>query len=221
MPREHPDVVGHEDDRHPVAEPVQNLVELCLCRGIHVDRRFVEEEHLRVADERPGDDRPLLLPAREVLDLPVGEIGDLHRLERLLCPGMVFFVVAPWAAGDVAETAGEDHLPHGDRILEIERPELRDVAEILSHRRIPAAEDPDLAAAGGEEPEDHPEERRLPAAVRPDDGVEIVRVDGEVHALKHGLAAQPDPDVVDLDHGGAHGLPLPANAAATCRMFAR
>jgi len=43
--------MGYEDDRHPIAELVHDIVKMCLCWGIHVDRRFVEEEDLRVADE--------------------------------------------------------------------------------------------------------------------------------------------------------------------------
>ncbi len=148
-------------------------------------------------------------------------MGDLHRLKRLLGPGAVYGIVAPGSAGDVAEAAGEDHLPHGDGILEVERPELRDVAEVLSHRRFRAAEYPDLPAAGREEAEDHPEERRLPAAVRPDDRVKIVRIYGEAHSFEHGLTAQPDPDVVDLDHGVFHGLLFPTNFAVILRMLSR
>ena len=49
-------------------------------------QRFVEQEHLGLDRECPGDRHPLLLPARQLVDPPVGVAGQSDQLEHLRDP---------------------------------------------------------------------------------------------------------------------------------------
>jgi hypothetical protein len=68
---------------------------------------------------------------------------------------------------------------------------------------------PDVAALGGEEPGGDPQERRLAAAVRPDQRDDLARLDGETEAVEgHGPlttaahARERDPEVVGDEPAG-------------------
>ena len=76
--------VAHHEHREVVA-----LVQLAheaedLRRGdeVHAVRRLVEHEDVRLADQRAGDQRALLLPAGEGAERLVGEVADADVLER-------------------------------------------------------------------------------------------------------------------------------------------
>jgi hypothetical protein len=53
-------------------------------RGVDAGRRLVEDQDRLVADKRPGDDCPLLLPAGQLEHALPGEITEADRLERPL-----------------------------------------------------------------------------------------------------------------------------------------
>ena len=53
------EAVRRQEDRHPLlAEPVDELVDLARGDRVEPRRRLVEEQHLRVAEQRPGRARP-------------------------------------------------------------------------------------------------------------------------------------------------------------------
>nr|WP_326828258.1 hypothetical protein [Parafrankia discariae] len=45
---------------------------------------FVEEQHGRLLGERAGDHDPSRLAAGELVDVPVGERGEIEQVERLV-----------------------------------------------------------------------------------------------------------------------------------------
>src|SRR4051812_15847852 len=125
-------VVGDDDDRHPVLELVDELLD--LQRGHRVQRRarLVHQDHLGVDRERARDAQPLLLAARQpyarrvyaVLDL-LPQPGPAQRLLDMLPVDLARR--QPQAGGDVVidrhrrERVGllEDHADraaHGDHV---------------------------------------------------------------------------------------------------------
>ncbi len=68
------DLVRHDDHRHPLGGELAHHVEHLLDQ-LRVERRgdLVEEHHMRVHRQRPGDRHPLLLAAGE----PIGELVEL------------------------------------------------------------------------------------------------------------------------------------------------
>src|SRR5215208_573713 len=76
--------VAHHENGDPVVL-VQLAHEPEDLRGrheVHAVGRLVEHEHVRLAHERARDQSALLLPAREVGEVAVRELGNAHVLER-------------------------------------------------------------------------------------------------------------------------------------------
>ena len=78
-------VVGREHDGEAVGvevgEEVQDLV-----AGAHVDagRGLVEQQHSGLAEQRPGDEHPLLLAAGELADVAIAEAADAELVEHVV-----------------------------------------------------------------------------------------------------------------------------------------
>ena len=58
-------VVRHDEHRHLVAQRRDELLDSGRCRRVESGSRLVEEQHLRLRRQRPGDAQPLHLPAGE------------------------------------------------------------------------------------------------------------------------------------------------------------
>jgi hypothetical protein len=63
-----------------LAEPGDNVQQLVPDARVEAHGRFVEEQHTRTRDERPGDLQPAPLAAAVAADRPVEELGDAERL---------------------------------------------------------------------------------------------------------------------------------------------
>ena len=78
------EVVGHQHGRE--AQAVEQLAQLRANAGSRVcverGERLVEEEHSRIARERPGKGNPLALAARELAHARLGEVVDPEALEQ-------------------------------------------------------------------------------------------------------------------------------------------
>ena len=74
------ETVRNDDDRHLLSERVERLTDQVLAPDVERTRRFVEDEDVRVLDQRSSDDQPLLLSAAEVTalfaDLPLVALGE-------------------------------------------------------------------------------------------------------------------------------------------------
>ena len=77
-------VVRGEAERHaPSLEPVQPVPEQVAGLRVQAGRRLVQEQQVRLVDQRPGDHQAPLHPARERLDTILGPLGQLHEIEQL------------------------------------------------------------------------------------------------------------------------------------------
>ena len=164
-------VVGHEDRRgvHLVVQPAQPVAQLLADLRVERAERLVEQQHRRLHRERPGQRHALALAARELRGHPVAELREVHEVEQLGDP-LVDLVLRPLAdleaEGDVL---GHRHVLE-DRVV------LEDEAHVALARRqvrgLPAL-DGHGAGVGLVEPRDDPQQGRLAAAGRAEQGGEL------------------------------------------------
>ena len=79
------EVVRREQDRHPAARRAggDHVEQLVADARVEPDGRLVEEQHLRLGDERAGDLEPPPLAAAVGPDRPVDELGEAERVGEL------------------------------------------------------------------------------------------------------------------------------------------
>jgi hypothetical protein len=82
-------VVIDEEDRRPlVADVTQAAAQPLALAGVEPACRFVQEEHRRVADERPGDRHELALALGELTDRTLGMCGQAQEGKNLVGPAV-------------------------------------------------------------------------------------------------------------------------------------
>ena len=206
----------HEQHGDPhVADPRDQPAHFVRFPHIQPGRRFVEQEELRLAGERPADLDDALLAVGEADRLRPG-VGDdaeqLHDLEALLpdpplLPPRERQVQHPGEEPRPAVDVAADHDVLEDR-------HLREEPDVLERPHHPADSDlagrhgvdlrppeNDLAGIGRKESGDHVEDRRLPRAVRPDQRLDRSRGDIEGEVVDGLEAAEPLADPPDREKG--------------------
>jgi hypothetical protein len=181
------EVVGDEEVGQPelVLELHEQVHDLRLDRDVERGDGLVQDEHLRVQRERPGDPDPLALAAGELVREAVRVLrAQAHRAQELLHTALS--LAPPVEAVDAQRLP--DDLAHGHarvegrvRVLEHDL----DVAPNGPHLPAPEAADvlpveDDLALGRLEQLDDRAAERRLPAAGLADDPERLARPDREV-----------------------------------------
>ena len=154
----------HERDADLLLDPLELDLQLLAQAQVERAERLVEEQRTRAVDERAGERDALLLTARELRRLALGQVAELDELQRVVR-----------ALGDLglvdllALEPERDVLQDGQ--MREQRVGLEDGVDVALVRRVigdvsPAEKD----AAGGRilEPADHPQGRGLPAAGRPE-----------------------------------------------------
>ena len=200
----------HHDGAAPLAVQAFDEVEhVDLVGEVEIGGRLVEQEHVGALGQRHRDPRALPLAAGELIEGPGGELGDARPRERLVDGRLVVrrplpvprLVRVP-AAGD--EVGDRQALGCGRRLRQ-HAEHLRDLAG-RGAVDAPAVEQ-HVAAAGGEQPAQGPQERRLAAAVRADHRGDAAVEDVEVEAVDHDVVAVGQLQVARLQAHpvGAHG----------------
>jgi len=191
--------VGREDDRAPdgADRGEDGVPVLEVERG----RRLVEKQRGGPLRERTGEHHAPPLAARELRDRPPPERGDAHRRERRVHGREVLDALAEEPLGVRVPPARDDFL-HGERELPVlllrqERDPPRDL--VARHR----ARGPHVPPLRLDDPAERPQERRLPAAVRPDQRDVLAGRDEQVDAVERRVLAVPHRDPVQLK--GVHG----------------
>ena len=77
-------VVGDEDAGQMdfVVQPPQPLPQLLADLGVQGPERLVQQQHLRLDGQRPGQGHPLPLPAGKLVRIAVGVMLQLHELQQ-------------------------------------------------------------------------------------------------------------------------------------------
>ena len=161
--------------------------------GVEVGQRLVEQEHRRVAHQRPADRDALALAAGELVRAAVEQRLDLQQRRRL---------------GHLARDLGLRRLGHleterhvvAHAHARIERVGLEHHGDAAVLGLLPgdvALADPDLPAADLEQAGDRVEQRGLAAARRPEQHDELALLDLEIEAVEHPHAPKGDGDLAD------------------------
>ena len=200
-------VVGHVDegDAQLLLHALQLHLHLLAELQVESAQGLVEEQHLGLVHESPGDGHPLLLTAGELVDpalavtLQVDELQHgLHLLLDLVLGGLL----DAQAEGDVVEhvEVREQSVLLEDGVdLPLVGGDLGDVGAV--HQ--------DLARGGHDEARDEPEHSGLAAAGRTQQGQEFPVVDIQVHVVEGQIPVVLLGNVPQLDQSFTHGLLLP------------
>src|SRR5579875_3882500 len=109
------EVVGCHEDRQPAADPLAYQREQNLFgRRIDARRRLVEEQDARLLRERARDERPLLLSARELRDVPTREAAQPQRFYRRI-DDLAIVRSEAFPRTQVRKPAHRDDVPHAHR----------------------------------------------------------------------------------------------------------
>ena len=192
-----------------------------LVADVEAARRLVEEKDRRLLGERPREDDPLALAARQGGDLARPEAAEVEAAEHVLGNGEVRGPL-PSEGTEVRGAAEEDVVEHArpgrhDRMLGDERDEARPAR---GGKRLEGdVTDADPAGVGDDAGE-RLHERRLARPVRADDAAPASRAHREVDPLEqdrpvgpHAEAAAGDADR-PVGEGRPPGGPLPSGAVA-------
>src|SRR2546422_6349619 len=168
---------------------------------VHADGGFVQEQEIRLSDQRAGDESTLLLASREVSDVPVRELPDPELPEDALrfgsqilrCPGEDPGIGSPSEEHDLLDGHGE---------VPIDRLELRD------HRQPGAAAailpEPDLTGGPPERGGGQLQKGGLPGSARSDHADEGALRNLERQAVADSTLTVSERDVVELDDWMVH-----------------
>ena len=132
-------------DRHqgqPLrAQPLKNLGQGLAAGAVDAGQRLIEDEQLGGADQGPGDEKALSLPAGEDLDVVAGPVSQSDGVERV--HGLPSGGPAPVRPGAARpQEPGAHHLQGGGRDAGAGADPLGDVAD-------PLPRDPVAARGGG------------------------------------------------------------------------
>ena len=135
--------MGHKHGADLVSGPdaLQLDVQAAPGDGIECAERFVEQQYLRLEDQRPGDRRPLAHASGELTGPGLGEVGEADELEELLYP---LIVDGPSGHVERDRDVGVDGGPGQQRVV------LEGNAEALpvGHRQRAPASEGDRARCG-------------------------------------------------------------------------
>ena len=206
-------VLGHRgqlvrDEQH--ARPVlghevhERIPESPLGLRVHPGDRFVKDQELRLAGERPGDERPLLLPRRQLVQ---GTAGELHQVNRLEGVADLLPVGPPDGAPPptTGEAPGSDDLLDRGRDLRCENRPLRDVPQTPGLPQPPRelAEKAHHAVRRQQRSEEHAEQCGLARAIGAHQGHELSGPDRDGDVLQHPVLSVSERDPGGLEQRGS------------------
>jgi hypothetical protein len=172
--------------------------------GVEVRQRLVEQEHLRVPDQRPAHGDALALAAGE---LARPAIEERVELEERCDPSHLDVADRPRHAADLHAEAHVVVNVHR-RVERVGLEHHGDVTILGGEVVHDASVDEDVARRHRFEAGDHVEERRLPAARRAEEDEELAVIRADAHPGQRGEAAELLRDVPDFERGHLPYQPL-------------
>ena len=201
-------VMRGQDDRFALGlDRPHQLPEVAAGLGIEAGGRLVEEEDLRVVDQRDGDGKPLLLPAGEFPGLAAGLFRQLDF--RQLLPGIDFAVIA---GGKDVDQFGKRQVLEERRTLKLDADDRFDGVRLLANV---AAFNMNVAGGRPFQPFDHFQRGGFAGAVGADDAEGLAAVDRKGDVVDGREAAVPFRQVRDFNAGG-HGGKLGKSMRGGC-----
>ena len=167
-------VVERRQDPH--AHGLHHIHDLDLIFDVQVVCGFVQNEHLHLLGQGPGQDDPLLFPAGKGDEAPVPEIQHVHPAQSVLRDTVVLLRI-PVEGPLMGGPAHEDHFLHGEveaQIIELAHDPHTFCGFPVAHSADVRAVDVHHAAGGLEHAVDAFQQRGLAAAVgaqEPHEGV--------------------------------------------------
>jgi hypothetical protein len=189
--------VGDVHERDPDIALDALELELHALAHLQVERaeRLVEQEHGRPVDDGPGDGDALLLAARQLVGLALGEVAEVDDLERRanlrvdLAPGQ------PGLARTECDVVADAQVREERVMLE---DHVRGAPVRWLARDVPAV-DQDPAGVRDDEAADHPQGRRLAAPARTEEREELAGLDVERQRADRHEVAVPLRHAVEAD----------------------
>jgi hypothetical protein len=194
----------HDDEGQSQALLDVDQLELRLLAQLPVERAkwLVEQQYLRPLDHSARQRHPLLLPARKLMRLSLGELAQLHQVQHLF---------------DAARDFRSRHvlLLQAERDVLLDRHVRKQGVRLKHHidraavrRHLRHIDTVDLDRAGGRilEPRQHPQQRRLAAPGRPEQREELAAVDVEPHVIDRDEIVELLDNVPDLDERDCVGV---------------
>ena len=184
------------------AQPLKDLGQGLAAGAVDAGQRLIEDEQLGGADQGPGDEDPLGLPAGEDLDVVRGPVGQPDGVQG--GHGLAFGGPAPVGPGAARpQEPGAHHLQGGGRDAGAGTDPLRDVADPLPGDPVAArgggAQELDAAAGQGHQPQNGLDEGGLARAVGAQDRHGLAAAHGQAHVVQDEGGAQDDAELTDLD----------------------
>lgn len=195
--RDRADVVRDHHDRHPLAQLAQRLIQLVLEAIIDEVGRLVEDQQLRVGDDRPTEQRALHLTARNGTDRVVGHRCKPHAIEERVRLAAVVARVAMQKAASPLQ-ARQNDLDDRDREGAVEGRQLRHIAD----QPLAAVEELGRKVDRtriGHRAEDRLHEGRFTASVRADHPEEVPVRDRQTDVVQSLAAVVGDADAIERD----------------------
>src|SRR3954451_13758491 len=101
--------MAYVDDRdaYLVAQPLDVIEDFGFARSVERSERLIEQQHLRVRQQRAADRDALLLAARKRAGTAFEQVGDAEQLDRLVKVEHLILV-------HVENISIEQAVPHGE-----------------------------------------------------------------------------------------------------------
>ena len=194
-------VVRHEHTRkmdlrvEPTEPAAQILPDLCIERP----EGFIEQQHLRLDRQRPGECHALPLAAGQLRRIAIAQVIELHERQQFLDAGANLGVGRPLRARAYAQTEGDVFL---DGHVAEERVMLEDEADAAIPRVTPrgiVTVEQHRPGIRSLEPGNDAQQRRLARTGRAQQRQQLTLIDGEADAIERDERPEPLADPADFN----------------------
>ncbi len=196
------DVARHDHGLVHSAQPLEQVPHLDAGAGVEAAGRLVEQQDLRIVQQRAGQADPLRLPATERVDHRVALEAHVDQVELLLADLPPAGAVDAVGGGEEFEVLDDGHVVvHAEEVGHV-----ADQPPDLLRMRVDAlAADVGFAVVGLKQRGDHPHRGRLARAVRADESEDVAFLERKVDLVRGDQVAVAFGELAGFDHAAAGG----------------